>query len=99
MEFHSKIIILILLLIGEALSVYTEMLGAKYFITRPFLAVFLKMFLLMTLAGGFLVTEYMLGFSAFKNIQIVGVASITSILIVEPFLHELFFIKFQPKVQ
>jgi len=42
--------------------------------------------LLIALAGGFLIAGYMLGFNAFKNIWIVSVASITSILIVEPIL-------------
>ncbi len=44
------------------------------------------MFLLITLAGGFLILGYMLGFKFFKNIWIVNAASITSILIVEPII-------------
>jgi hypothetical protein len=85
---YSKILVLILLFAGEALSIYAEMVGARsnHIASQPFLQIFLKMFLLITLAGGFLIAGYMLGFGAFKNIWIVSVASITSILIVEPIL-------------
>jgi len=85
---YTKIAVLILLFIGESLSIYAEMVGARssHIASQPFLQIFLKMFLLITLAGGFLIAGYMLGFKAFKNIWIVSVASITSILIVEPLL-------------
>ena len=85
---YAKIFVLIALLVGEALSIYAEMLGARnsQVASQPFMQVFLKMFLLITLAGGFLIAGYMLGFMAFKNIWIVSVASITAILIVEPLL-------------
>jgi len=84
----SKILVLVLLFFGEAISIYAEILGAKShsLASQPFLRIFLKMFLLITLAGGFLILGYMLGFKSFKNIWIVSVASITSILIVEPIL-------------
>jgi hypothetical protein len=85
---YSKILVLLLLVAGEALSIYAEMVGARsaHVASQPFLQIFLKMFLLITLAGGFLIAGYMMGFMAFKNIWIVSVASITSILIVEPLL-------------
>jgi len=85
---YSKVLVLVLLFIGEGLSIYAEMIGAKnnYVASQPFLQIFLKMLLLIALAGGFLIAGYMLGFNAFKNIWIVSVASITSILIVEPIL-------------
>lgn len=90
---YSKILVLALIFIGEALSIYAEMLGARsnHIASQPFLQIFLKMFLMITLAGGFLIAGYMLGFNAFKNIWIVSVASITSILIVEPVLAWSFF--------
>lgn len=83
-----KVLVLALLFIGEALSIYAEIVGARSnsVASSSFLQIFLKMFLLITLAGGFLIAGYMLGFNAFKNIWIVSVASITSILIVEPIL-------------
>jgi hypothetical protein len=46
----------------------------------------IKMFIIIVFAGVFLIVGYMMGFSAFKNIWIVSVASITSILIIEPIL-------------
>ena len=85
---YSKILVLILLFLGEGLSIYAEMIGARsnYIASQPFLQIFLKMFLIITLAGGFLIAGYMLGLSAFKNIWIVSVASITFIIIIEPIL-------------
>ncbi len=90
---YSKIFVLILILMGEALSIYAEMVGARNhsISSQPFLQIFLKMFLLIVLAGGFLIAGYMLGFNVFKNIWIVSVASITSILIVEPILAWIIF--------
>lgn len=85
---YSKILVLILLLIGESLAIYAEMIGARnsHLNSQPLLNIILQMFLLITVAGGFLLAGYMLGFNAFKNIWIVSAASITSILIVEPIL-------------
>ncbi len=85
---YSKILALILIFVGETLAIYAEMLGARSGLvsSQPVLQAFLRMFLLITIAGGFLIAGYMLGFDAFKNIWIVSVASITSILIVEPIL-------------
>ncbi len=93
MQTYLKILVLILIFVGEALSIYAEMVGAKsnFIASQPFFNVFLKVFLIITLAGGFLVAGYMLGMNAFKNIWIVSVVSITSILIVEPILVWLFF--------
>ncbi len=85
---YSKIVVLILIFLGEALAIYAEMVGAKtnHLASQPFWQIFWKMFLLITLAGGVLIAGYMLGFNAFKDIWIVSVVSITSILLIEPFL-------------
>jgi hypothetical protein len=85
---YSKILAILLLFIGESIAIYSEMIAAKTYSvnSKPFLQIFLKMFLVAILAGGFLIVGYMLGFSAFKNIWIVSVTSITSILIMEPIL-------------
>ncbi len=81
----SKILVIALIFSGEAISIYAEMHGARtYAATNSFLQIFLKMFLVITIAGGFLIAGYTLGFNAFKNIWIVSVVSITSIIIVEP---------------
>jgi hypothetical protein len=85
---YSKILVVALLVAGESLSIYAEMIGARnnQIAAQPILRIFLLMFLLITIAGGFLIAGYMLGFNAFKNIWIVSAVSITSILIVEPIL-------------
>lgn len=73
---------------GESIAIYSEMIAAKTNFSSPqtFLHIFLKMFVIIIIAGGFLIAGYMLGFSAFNDIWIVSVASITSILIMEPIL-------------
>lgn len=85
---YSKILVLVLIFLGEALAIYAEIVGAKnnHLASQPFWQIFWKMFLLITLAGGILIAGYMLGVNAFKNIWIVSVVSITSILVVEPLL-------------
>lgn len=82
----SKVLVIILILAGEILACYAEIFGARsnYVSSRPFLQIFLKMFLLWIIAGGFLLLGYMLGLNAFKNIYVVSVISITCVLIVEP---------------
>jgi hypothetical protein len=82
---YAKILVIILILIGEILAIYAQITAARaYSTTNPFMQVFWKMFLVMAAGGGLLVAGYMLGFPAFKNIWIVSVISITSILITEP---------------
>lgn len=73
---------------GEALAIYAEMIAARNFNLsgNPLIYIILKMFLLISIAGGFLILGYMIGFSAFKNIWIVSIASIVAILLVEPLL-------------
>lgn len=85
---YTKVIVLILLFIGEALTIGAEIMGAKsgHLAEQPIWQIFLKMLALFTLAGGFLIAGYILGFKAFKNIWVVSAASITSILIIEPVL-------------
>ncbi len=83
-----KILAVLLLIVGEALAIYAEMVVARSvnLSKNSLLLVFFKMFLLITVAGGFLLLGYILGFGAFKNIWIVSVASIMAILVVEPIL-------------
>lgn len=85
---YTKILVVLLIFLGEALAIYAEMLGAKSYSAagQPALQIFLKMFLIIAVAGGFLLTGYMFGYSAFKNIWVVSVASITSILVMEPII-------------
>ena len=87
-QFYIKILVLILIFLGEALAIYAEMTGARMnqVTQQPFLQIFLKMFLIIIIGSGLLIAGYMLGFESFKNIWIVSVISITSILIIEPIL-------------
>ena len=83
-----KIMAVLLIILGEALAIYSEMVAARSvnLSKNALLSVFLKMFLVMAVAGGLLLLGYILGFGAFKNIWIVSVASIMAILVVEPIL-------------
>lgn len=67
---YAKYLVVLLIIIGEGLAIFVETFAAKSYAeaSRPFLSLFLKVFLLICLAGGFLVTGYMLGFRAFQNI-------------------------------
>jgi hypothetical protein len=49
------------------------------------------MLLIATLASAFLVLGYMFGFQAFRNIYVIAILSITSILIIEPMIAYLIF--------
>jgi hypothetical protein len=79
-------LVIVLLFVGEALSIYSEMWGARHFNSSNNWVLFFKMMIIFTLAGGMLIGGYMLGFSAFKNIWIVTALSVGSILVVEPIL-------------
>ncbi len=83
-----KILTIILIFLGEATAIYAEMVAARNYSTSssPFIQIFLKLFLIIIIGGGFLIAGYMLGIKSFRNIWIVSVVSITSILIIEPIL-------------
>lgn len=74
-----KIFSIVMLFIGEALCIYSEMLVAK----EPR---WWWTFLLITLAGVPLLLGYHYGYKAFGSMWVVMVASVVSILIVEPVL-------------
>lgn len=86
-----QVLVLALLFVGEALSIYAEMWGAKHFNASNNAVLFFKMFIIMMFAGAMLIGGYMLGFSAFRNIWIVSALSVGSILVVEPVLAYSFF--------
>ena len=81
-----KILMVALIFLGESFSIYAEMVMAKNYSNTSFINIFLKMVVVIIIAGIFLIAGYMFGFKSFKNIWIVSVASITSILIMEPIL-------------
>lgn len=84
----ARILVIVLIFIGEALSIYAELLGAQKHNLgdQALMPIFWKMFLVIALAGAFLILGYILGFGAFKNIWIVSVVSLTAILVTEPFI-------------
>ncbi|MCX6755164.1 MAG: hypothetical protein NT068_01300 [Candidatus Nomurabacteria bacterium] len=86
-----KIISVALLFLGESLAIYTEVIAAHSYQNNLFWSIFIKMFILMTIAGGLLVAGYMFAFKGFKDIWIVSVISITSILFMEPIINYLIF--------
>jgi len=90
---HLKILVILLIFLGEALAIYAEIIAAKSNAIKPnyFLQIFLKGFMIIIVGGALLIGGYMLGFKHFKNIWIVTVISITSILIVEPILNYIIF--------
>jgi hypothetical protein len=82
-----KILSMLCLFLGEALSVWSEMIAAReHDRGAGSIATFSKSFLWIALAGAFLIGGYMLGYRAFRSIWVVSVVSITSILAAEPFL-------------
>lgn len=85
---YTKILVVLILFLGESLAIYAEMVAARThsISSQPFLQIFLKVFLIIIVGSGLLVAGYMQGFKAFKNIWIVSVISITCILIMEPIL-------------
>lgn len=91
--FWLKFMVVFLIFFGESISIYAEMMGAREHDVGKiaFGSIFIKMFIIIAVAGGLLIAGYMLGFQSFQNIWIVSVTSITSILIMEPLLGYLFF--------
>ena len=87
-SFWFKILIIGILFLAEALSIYYEILGAKIYAdpSQSFTKVMLKMLPFIILAAFGLFVSYVFGFKAFQSIWIVSVVSIVSILILEPIL-------------
>ncbi len=84
----DKLLSLVCLFFGEALSVYAEMLAAQPSSDQSHGAGILvgRSAILITLAGLLLLGGYMLGYRSFRSIWVVSVTSITAILIAEPVL-------------
>ena len=82
----QKLLSIGLLFFGEALIIYAEILSARMFFTesRPFWFVISRVGAAAFISTFMLLCGYMFGLAAFKNIWIVTVISITSILFAEP---------------
>ena len=84
-----KIAAVLCLVLGEALAIFAEMMSAKLYTGDggpSYWSIFIKAFIVVTVAGALLVAGYMLGAKSFKSIWVVVVLSITPILIIEPIL-------------
>lgn len=91
-----QILSIFLLFFGESLAIYSEIAGANRVESQNKISneTFWWFFILITIAGLPLIGGYFLGILAFKNIWIVSVVSIVSILIMEPILAYLIFKQF-----
>ena len=78
-----KALFLVLILIGEAMAIYSEVIAAKEYNNLRTMA---WMLWWITVAGFFLIPGYMLGMKMFKDIWLVSVVSIVCVLICEPIL-------------
>src|SRR5574340_145912 len=85
----SKTLAILILFSGEVLSILAEVVTAKYFAVdnNSFSKGFFRALPVIVIAGALLLAGYMLGYKAFKNIWVVSVISITSILIAEPIIN------------
>lgn len=89
---ETKLLVIVLIFFGEALSIYAEVVGARQVTSNnPFAKIFLTMAIIITFGGIILIAGYLLGIQSFQNIWIVSVVSIVSILIVEPVLDYVVF--------
>ncbi|RZN08297.1 hypothetical protein CWO91_23190 [Bradyrhizobium genosp. SA-3] len=78
--------------LGEALSIFAELIASRQFgKAGGHLAMLLPMFLLVSFGGILLVCGYALGYMHLKNIWIVVAISVGAILVVEPILTLLLF--------
>jgi hypothetical protein len=81
-----------LLIVGEGINIYAEMLSARLPGTAALLE-YRNLFLFgMVIIGcSFLLFGYTIGFQASKNIWVVTVSSVVAILLIEPLLAYAFF--------
>lgn len=79
-----KLLVILAIFLGEGLMIYSEIFGARQYAPGTFLNIFWKMLIIAIPGSALLVAGYITGYSAFKNIWIVSVVSVTSILIIEP---------------
>ena len=84
----AKILAVALLFAGESLAIYAEATAAKAIgTTASFWIIFFKMFTIIIIAGAFLIAGYMLGYWGFRDIWVVSVVSIASIVVMEPIIN------------
>ena len=87
-----NVLVVLLIFVGEAFAIYAEMAAARAHANDVSIArISIQSFILILVAGSLLIAGYMFGLQSFKNIWIVSVTSVTSILIIEPVLAWTFF--------
>ncbi|QOZ66502.1 MULTISPECIES: hypothetical protein [Bradyrhizobium] len=87
-----KIVAVAAIFLGEALSIFAELIASRKFgKAGGDLAMLWPMFLLVCLGGILLVLGYALGYMHLKNIWIIVAISVGAILVVEPILTVLLF--------
>lgn len=93
MSLFIKILVVIMVLIGEGFSIYAEMIASRSYVetSQPIFRIFLKTFPIIAIASGCLIFVYALGYRNFKNIWIVSAISISSIIMIEPILAYILF--------
>lgn len=87
-SFWFKFLIIAMIFVAESASIYSEILSAKQFdgSQASFWRTFIKLTIFTFIFATLIMVGYMFGQKTFKNIWIVSVISITSILIAEPIL-------------
>jgi len=83
-----KFLIIAIIFVAESVSIYSEILSAKQFdgTQASFWRTFIKLTIFTFIFASLIMVGYMFGQKTFKNIWIISVISITSILIAEPIL-------------
>jgi hypothetical protein len=82
---HYAFLAVVLLIVGEIVTIYAELAAAKLPAdASAALAGSLMPFVLIAFAGICLVLAYWMGYRVVGNIWVVTIASLTSILILEP---------------
>lgn len=82
----------LILVVGEGLNIWAEMLSAKLPGAQSLLEFKnIILFLMVFIGCSFLLVGYSVGYSSSKSIWTVTVSSIVAILVVEPFLAYFFF--------
>jgi hypothetical protein len=91
-----QVLSIVILFFGESLAIYSEIAGANKVESQNKISIetWGKFFILIAISGALLISGYFVGILAFKNIWMVSVASIVSILIMEPILAYLIFKQF-----
>ena len=91
-----QVLTIVFLFFGESLAIYSEIAGANKVDSQNKIVgkIWAQFFILIAISGALLISGYFIGILAFKNIWIVSVISILSILIVEPILAYAIFRQF-----